>query len=97
MFNLSNPALPQRPIGWTSSDAAGLPIVPGLVTVAEIKAGVINHAIRFTTQPTVNAYAYPASHRAGCEYREVVVSWCFFPFFRRLYEGERGYTLCPCR
>jgi len=61
-FNLSNPLLPQRPLGWTSADAAGLPIYPGLIKVEEIKAGVINHAIRFTSFHVQPAYAYPATH-----------------------------------
>ena len=61
-FNLSNPVLPQRPLGWTSGDAAGLPIYPGLVKVDEAKAGVINHAIRFTAPHVMRAYAFPATH-----------------------------------
>ena len=61
-FNLSNPLLPQRPLGWTSADAAGLPIYAGLVRVDEVKAGAINHAIRFTSRRIRDAYAYPASH-----------------------------------
>jgi len=61
-FNLSNPLLPQRPLGWTSADAAGLPIYPGLIKVEEIKAGVINHAIRFTARRIRDSYQYPASH-----------------------------------
>ena len=59
---MSNPLLPQRPLGWTSGDAAGLPIYPGLVKVAEVKAGAINHAIRFTAYHPREAYAYPAGH-----------------------------------
>jgi hypothetical protein len=54
-----------RPDGWTSADAAGLPILPGLVRVDEIKAGVINHAIRFTMNNTYNGYIHPATHAAG--------------------------------
>jgi hypothetical protein len=61
-FNLSNPLLPQRPLGWTSADAAGLPIYPGLVKVEEVKQGVITHAIRFTANYIQSSYAYPASH-----------------------------------
>jgi hypothetical protein len=61
-FNLSNPLLPQRPLGWTSADAAGLPIYPGLVKVEEVRAGAINHAIRFTSRRIRDAYTYPASH-----------------------------------
>jgi hypothetical protein len=61
-FNLSHPLLPQRPLGWTSADAAGLPIYPGLVKVEEVKQGVITHAIRFTAPSIVQAYEFPASH-----------------------------------
>jgi hypothetical protein len=62
-FNLSSDAL--RPDGWTSSDAAGLPVLPGLVRVAEVQAGAIHHALRFTVQNTQNAYIHPATHAAG--------------------------------
>ena len=54
-----------RPDGWTSADAAGLPILPGLVRYDEVAAGKILHALRFTTQPTRNTYIYPARHQAG--------------------------------
>lgn len=52
----------QRPLGWTSADAAGLPITPGLIKVAEIRAGRIDHAIRFTSATASPGYAFPASH-----------------------------------
>jgi hypothetical protein len=55
-----------RPPGWTSADAAGLPIFPGLARVDEIvTAGVINHALRFTVNKTQKGYTAPASHGAG--------------------------------
>jgi hypothetical protein len=54
-----------RPAGWTSADAAGLPILPGLVRYDEVAAGVINHALRFTTNRTRRAYIYPARHFAS--------------------------------
>jgi hypothetical protein len=54
-----------RPAGWTSADAAGLPILPGLVNYDEIKAGHIDHAIRFTAQTTSTSYLWPARHQAG--------------------------------
>jgi hypothetical protein len=54
-----------RPAGWTSADAAGLPILPGLVRYEEILAGEINHALRFTAEPTRDAYVWPARHEAG--------------------------------
>jgi hypothetical protein len=53
-----------RPLGWTSGDAAGLPILPGLVRYDEIVAGEIDHAIRFTAPRTAGAYVWPASHKA---------------------------------
>ncbi len=53
-----------RPLGWTSGDAAGLPILPGLVRYDEIVAGEIDHAIRFTVPRTAGAYIWPASHKA---------------------------------
>ncbi|HYI65762.1 MAG TPA: S-layer homology domain-containing protein [Candidatus Limnocylindrales bacterium] len=54
-----------RPDGWTSADAAGLPILPGLVRYEEVAAGVIEHAIRFTAPVTRSAHLYPARHHAG--------------------------------
>lgn len=54
-----------RPAGWTSSDAAGLPILPGLARYDEVKAGAIRHALRFTVSRTRRAYVYPARHFAS--------------------------------
>ena len=54
-----------RPEGWTSADAAGLAVMPGLVRYDEVKAGVITHAIRFTMDVTQNGYIHPATHAAG--------------------------------
>ncbi len=54
-----------RPDGWTSADAAGLPILPGLVRYDEVAAGFIGHAIRFTAVTTRNAHIYPARHDAS--------------------------------
>jgi len=54
-----------RPDGWTSADAAGLPILPGLVRYREVAAGVIDHALRFTAPQTRDAHIYPARHDAG--------------------------------
>jgi len=56
-----------RPDGWTSADAAGLPILPGLVRYDEVTAGAINHALRFTTNVTRMAYVYPARHYASSD------------------------------
>jgi hypothetical protein len=54
-----------RPAGWTSADAAGLPITPGLVRWSEVAAGHIDHALRFTVERTRRAYIYPARHYAS--------------------------------
>jgi Bacterial TSP3 repeat len=54
-----------RPAGWTSADAAGLPILPGLVRYDEVASGEIDHALRFTTNHTRKSYIYPARHQAG--------------------------------
>lgn len=56
----------RRPDTWTSADAAGLAILPGLVRYDEVYGSAeIRHAFRFTTKPTADAYVYPASHEAG--------------------------------
>jgi hypothetical protein len=62
-FDLTSNAL--RPDGWTSADAAGLPILPGLVRLAEVQAGSIQHALRFTVSKTQQGYIHPATHAAG--------------------------------
>jgi len=54
-----------RPAGWTSADAAGLPIFPGLARWDEARRGVIDHALRFTVERTRRAYVYPARHYAS--------------------------------
>jgi hypothetical protein len=63
IFDLSSNRL--RPDGWTSSDAAGLPILPAIVRHDEIKRGVIDHALRFTVVRSRRAYIYPATHFAS--------------------------------
>lgn len=63
VFDLSSNAL--RPLGWTSADAAGLPILPGLVRYDEVQAGAIRHALRFTVQSSQRAYILPATHWAS--------------------------------
>jgi hypothetical protein len=60
---LSSDAL--RPNTWTSADAAGLPILPGLLRYAEVAAGHVDHAIRFTTNTTDDSYLWPARHAAS--------------------------------
>jgi hypothetical protein len=54
-----------RPDGYTSADAAGLPILPGLARYEEVAAGEIRHALRFTTSPTQGTYIWPARHEAS--------------------------------
>ncbi len=63
IFNLHSDRL--RPAGWTSADAAGLPILPGLARYDEVARGVIDHALRFTAPRTRAAYIYPARHFAS--------------------------------
>lgn len=63
IFPLDSNAL--RPNGWTSADAAGLPILPGLVRYDEVAAGAIDHAIRFTAPQTQAAHVWPARHDAS--------------------------------
>jgi hypothetical protein len=63
VWNLRSNAL--RPAGWTSADAAGLPIFPGLARYDEVARGVIDHALRFTASRTRRQYVYPARHYAS--------------------------------
>jgi hypothetical protein len=63
VFDLSSNAL--RPASWTSADAAGLPILPGLVRYDEVASGAISHALRFTVPRTQKKYVWPARHYAS--------------------------------
>ena len=63
IFDLRRPR--PRPLGWTSADAAGLPIMPGLARPQEASRGVVSHALRFTAPRTRRAYVAPARHAAG--------------------------------
>jgi hypothetical protein len=63
VFDLRGYAL--RPAGWTSADAAGLPILPGLVRYDEVAAGTLRHALRFTAPRTRRDYVWPARHFAS--------------------------------
>ncbi len=63
IWNLRSNAL--RPSGWTSADAAGLPILPGLALWPQVAAGQIDHALRFTASRTRNTFIYPARHEAS--------------------------------
>jgi hypothetical protein len=62
-FDLKTGAL--RPAGWTSSDAAGLPIFPAIIRFDECQRGLVEHAMRFTVRRTRRAYVYPATHHAS--------------------------------
>jgi hypothetical protein len=63
VFDLRSDRL--RPDTWTSADAAGLPILPGLVRRDEVQAGHIDHALRFTVARTQRGFIHPATHQAG--------------------------------
>ena len=63
IWDLTSNAL--RPRGWTSADAAGLPILPGLARYDEVAAGSIDHALRFTVRRSRRAYIFPARHFAS--------------------------------
>ena len=63
IWNLNSDAL--RPATWTSADAAGLPIFPGLLRPDEVLAGAVTHAIRFTAARTDTSFIWPARHQAG--------------------------------
>ena len=63
IFNLRSDRL--RPAGWTSADAAGLPILPGLAVYGQVAHGAIDHALRFTAPCTGDSYVYPARHVAA--------------------------------
>jgi hypothetical protein len=63
IFNLRSNRV--RPRGWTSADAAGLPILPGLARYGELRRGRIDHALRFTASRTRRAFIYPARHFAS--------------------------------
>lgn len=64
-FDLRSNAL--RPLGWTSADAAGLPILPGLVRYDEVASGRIEHALRVTFPRTQRGYILPATHFASSD------------------------------
>lgn len=63
VFNLNSDAL--RPDGWTSADAAGLPILAGLARYDEVQSGIITNALRFTAHITQTGYIHPATHEVG--------------------------------
>lgn len=65
IFDLRSNANPPRPLYWTSADAAGLPILPGLARYDEAQAGSIRHALRVTFSQTQKAFVLPATHYAS--------------------------------
>ncbi|RNL79290.1 hypothetical protein [Nocardioides marmorisolisilvae] len=75
-WSLTSNAL--RPNGWTSADAAGLPILPGLLRYNEVAGGYVDHAIRFTTNLTSSHHYWPARHDAGS-----TSSWVYPPMGTR--------------
>lgn len=80
-WDLTSNAL--RPDGWTSADAAGLPILPGLLTWPEVRDDEIDHAIRFTVDVTSRHHIWPARHDAGskdsCSYPPMGARFRFDP------------------
>lgn len=68
IYDLSRSSVGQRPMCWTSADAAGLPILPGLVRLDEVQSGEITHALRFTLPQTRQAFVPPASHFASSSF-----------------------------
>ncbi|GEM_PF-1979451 len=85
IFDLNSNAL--RPEGWTSADAAGLPILPGLARCEEANSGTINHALRFTVSRTQKAFIYPATH-----YASSITSTAYPPMGLRL-RLKAGYNI----
>jgi len=80
-----------RPAGWTSADAAGLPILPGLLRYDEVAAGKVDHAIRFTTNITNRLYMWPARHQAGS------VSDITYPPMGARFRLKKGFPLSSYR
>ena len=89
IFDLTSNAL--RPAGWTSADAAGLPIYPGLLQYDEVASGVVDHAIRVTADCTFDAYVWPARHAAGTNDRRCPPMGARF----RLKAGFDASTFSP--
>ena len=89
IWSLGSNAL--RPRGWTSADAAGLPILPGLLRYDEVAAGTVDHAIRFTTDRTDRRYLWPARHQAGS------VSDPSYPPMGARFRLKVGYSLAGLR
>jgi hypothetical protein len=80
-----------RRSGWTSADAAGLPILPGLLRYDEVAAGHVDHAIRFTTNVTDKRFVWPARHQAGS------VSNPSYPPMGARFRLKAGFSLAGYR
>jgi hypothetical protein len=78
-----------RPAGWTSADAAGLPILPGLLRFDEVQSRTIDHAIRFTTNVTDRKYIWPARHQAGA------VTDASYPPMGARFRLKASYAISP--
>jgi hypothetical protein len=78
-----------RPDTWTSGDAAGFPILPGLLAYDEVLANTIDHAIRFTTDITDRSYLWPARHQAGS------VNDPRFPPMGARFRLKASYVIAP--
>ena len=87
IFDLSSNAL--RPSGWTSADAAGLPIMPGLVTYDEVLAGEIKHAIRFTAPQSRHEFVWPARHYASS------LTGAQYPRMGERFRLKAGFDITP--
>ena len=77
-----------RPAGWTSADAAGLPILPGLLDYDEAAAGAITHALRFTLPVARNGYTYPARHCGSSRGRTL-------PAYGMRFRLEKSFSTRP--
>ena len=87
IFDLKSNAL--RPQTWTSADAAGLPIVPGLVTYEEVMTGEIRHAIRFTAPETRSEFVWPARHEASS------LTGSQYPRMGERFRLKAGFDITP--
>ena len=87
IFNLRSNRL--RPRGWTSADAAGLPILPGLARYPEVRRGHIDHALRFTVSETRRAFIYPARHFASS------LTDADLPAMGQRLRLKRGFDISP--
>ena len=87
IFDLKSNAL--RPATWTSADAAGLPIMPGLVTYEEVLSGEIKHAIRFTAPQTRREYVWPARHYASS------LTGTQYPRMGERFRLKAGFNISP--